>query len=134
LDTPPIQNFHPNTPKKVTMYKKMLWGFQTELQKTHEACVADKIVRWWRKALALTLSCTANQRNTWTFGGAPLIQTFALKTLSLKCNICYISFNLGYMQSKNQVIKMQLLFSNLYTYKQAHKNQHIRIYIVLTRV
>lgn len=24
----------------------------------------------------------------------------------------FISFNLGYMQSKNQVIKMQLLFSN----------------------
>jgi hypothetical protein len=35
------------------------------------------------KGLILTLSWTANQRNTWTFGGASLIQTLASKTLSL---------------------------------------------------
>ena len=28
MDTSPIQNFHPNTPRKVTVYKKVLWNFQ----------------------------------------------------------------------------------------------------------
>jgi hypothetical protein len=68
--------------EKLQCIKRCYEVSKSELQKTHEACVADKTVRWWRKALVLTLSCIANQRNTWTFGGAPLIQTFASKTLS----------------------------------------------------
>jgi hypothetical protein len=76
------KNFIQTLLQKLQCIKRCSEVSKSELQKTHEACVADKTVRWWRKALVLTLSCTANQRNTWTFGGAPLIQTFASKTLS----------------------------------------------------
>jgi hypothetical protein len=68
--------------EKLQCMKRCSEVYKSELEKTHEACVADKTVRWWRKALVLTLSCTVNQRNTWTFRGAPLIQTLASKTLS----------------------------------------------------
>jgi hypothetical protein len=68
--------------EKLKCIKRCSEVSKSELQKTHEVCVAGKTFRWWRKALVLTLSWIANQRNTWTFGGAPLIQTLASKTLS----------------------------------------------------